>query len=531
MTLRTRLVLALVALSTVGLAVFGVSTYSLYQRSLEQQLDQDLAASANGQGGRLFIDASDAEIDPETCAPVGAAVSTSPFPAGDAGPGSAPGGGLDSYAELRAADGTVLACSDPVVIDARPDLPDDLSVEPGEQQYLTVGSTEGSGTWRALVRGVEAPPATTRISSEGDVVGTAPALPAALEGAVVITAVPTAGLEESLDRLLRIEVVAAACLVSALGAGAWFILRRGLRPLESMAGSAATITAGDLSQRVEPADGRTEVGQLGLALNTMLDGIEDSFRERDATEERLRQFLADASHELRTPLTSIQGFAELFRLAAQNGPADLERLDLPVVMARIEQDADRMRALVEDLLLLARLDAPRALEAQPVDLAVLAAEACDTAAALEPDRSISLEAPEPVLVLGAGDHLRRAIVNLVNNAVKHTPEGSPIEVTVAANAATRRASATVRDHGPGLDDDAVAHVFDRFWQADAARAGAGSGLGLSIVAGIAEEHGGTATAANAAGGGAVFSIELPLAATAASGPGGPSDPAEAISED
>ena len=514
MTLRTRLVVALVALSTVGLAVFGLSTYTLYQRSLQEQLDQDLAASSNGQGGRLFIDSTESEIDPETCAPVGATVSTNPFFPGDGGPGAVPGGGLDAYAELRSADGTVLACSLPTSTDARPDLPDDLEVAPGAEEYLTVGSVEGSGTWRVLVRGIEARPAETRVDSNGNVVGTTRSLPTELDGAMVITAVPTAGLEESLARLLRIELVAALVLLTALGGGAWLILRRGLRPLEEMADSAATITAGDLSQRVEPADERTEVGQLGLALNTMLDGIEDSFREREATEQRLRQFLADASHELRTPLTSIQGFAELFRLAALGGPHDLERLDLPVMLARIEQDADRMKGLVEDLLLLARLDAPKAIDPVALDLAVLAAEACSTAASLQPDRSISLEAPEPVPVRGVGDHLHRAIVNLVNNALKHTPPGTAIEVTVAGNAVTRQASVTVRDHGDGLGPDALAHVFDRFWQADAARAGAGSGLGLSIVAGIAAEHGGRATAANAHDGGAVFTIELPLGATA-----------------
>lgn len=512
MTLRTRLVVALVALSTVGLAVFGISTYTLYQRSLEKQLDQDLAANSLGQAGRLARDASGGGLDPASCQSTGtAATNEVVLPPNLAGSTGVPGGGLDAYAELRSSDGAVVACAVPVSSDSRPDLPDDLRAEPGETQYLTVGSTEGSGSWRVLVRAADAGPSTTQFRTpDGNVVTPTQALDA-LDGATIITAVRTAGIEESLARLLRIELVAAICLLTALGGGAWFILRRGLRPLEEMADSAATITAGDLSQRVEPADDRTEVGQLGLALNTMLDGIEDSFREREATEQRLRQFLADASHELRTPLTSIQGFAELFRLASQGGPHDLDRLDLPVMLARIEQDADRMKALVEDLLLLARLDAPKAVDPVPLDLAVLAAEACSSATSLQGDRTISLEAPEPVPVRGVGDHLHRAIVNLVNNAVKHTPAGTPIEVTVAGNPVTRHASVTVRDHGPGLDDDALAHVFDRFWQADAARVGAGSGLGLSIVAGIAAEHGGQATASNARDGGAVFTIELPLA--------------------
>src|SRR5581483_10008763 len=191
-----------------------------------------------------------------------------------------------------------------------------------------------------------------------------------------------------------------------------------------MAGTARTISAGDLSQRVSPAGGASEVGQLGLALNTMLDDIEAAFAEREATEQRLRQFLADASHELRTPLTSIQGFAELFRCSGEQG-----RVDLPTILRRIEQEAARMKDLVEDLLLLARLDQPRAADRAPVDLAVLAADACSDAVATAPDRPVELDAPEPVIVAGDQTHLRQAIGNLVANAVRHTAPGTPIEVT------------------------------------------------------------------------------------------------------
>ncbi|WP_426573615.1 sensor histidine kinase [Aquihabitans sp. McL0605] len=510
MTLRTRLVIALVLLTTVGLAVFGVSTYTLYRRALEQQLDQDLQANARGQSFRLASDAAQYEIDPETCAPVG--VTSTGTTGIDPGPGfgsrAVPGQGLDAYAELRTSDGTIVACSLPVTESGRPDLPETIKVPAGEEQYFDVGSVDGSGAWRVLATHPGTPPGAT---GNGEA---SPTTPSSVTRATVIVAVRTEGLEASLAQLVRIELIAAVFLLTALGAGAWFVLRRGLRPLEEMADSAATITAGDLSERVEPADDHTEVGQLGLALNTMLDGIEESFRERDATEQRLRQFLADASHELRTPLTSIQGFAELFRLAAAADAAGdaggIERLDLPVMLARIEQDADRMKALVEDLLLLARLDEPRTIDPAPVDLTVLASEACSAAAALHPERPITFQAPLPVEVSGVEDHLHRAIVNLVNNAMKHTSEDTAIEVTVAGNTVTRRATVTVRDHGPGLSDEALEHVFDRFWQADSARVGAGSGLGLSIVAGIATEHGGQATATNAPDGGAVFTIELPL---------------------
>lgn len=489
MTLRLRLVLALVVLSTVGLAVFGITTYTLYQRSLESRLDDQLRTTIAPLSGRLLREAAGVEDGPgfPTRDPTGSSSPGSP-----AGQGA--GFGFDNYAALISADGKVLANSEPVVTASLPDLPDDLAATTGTRLFTT-GSASGSGEWRVLVRPLSqlgtpgAPGSTTS--------GT-------ITGAVVVVATPTADLDEQMDRLLQIELAAAATLLAALAVGAWLVLRRGLRPLEQMAASASTITAGDLSERVEPADGRTEVGQLGLALNTMLDGIEGSFRERDATERRLRQFLADASHELRTPLTSIQGFAELFRLGAGN-----DKVDLPVIMRRIEQESSRMKTLVEDLLLLARLDETRPPAADPVDLTVLAADACSDAAATAPDRAVRLDAASPVVVRGDADHLRQAIANLVTNALKHTPEGTPIEV--ATRVVGDRASVTVRDHGAGISDEARAHVFDRFWQADSARVGAGNGLGLAIVAGIAEEHGGTASVANHPDGGAAFTVDIPLA--------------------
>ena len=274
-----------------------------------------------------------------------------------------------------------------------------------------------------------------------------------------------------------------------------------------MATSARSITAGDLSQRVSPADGRTEVGQLGLALNTMLSEIEAAFQERDATETRLRQFLADASHELRTPLTSIQGFAELFRLGV-----DQDRVQLAVILRRIEEETARMKTLVEDLLLLARLDETRPVERAPVDLAVLAADACSDA-----DRGRS-RSPDRARRAGAGRRRRRPGPSAPGDrepgdqrVATHTRR-QPIEV--GAHLDNGSAVVTVRDHGSGLEPDALAHVFDRFWQADTRASGVGVGLGLSIVAGIAAEHGGTARAANPADGGALFTLELPIDAPA-----------------
>ena len=191
-----------------------------------------------------------------------------------------------------------------------------------------------------------------------------------------------------------------------------------------MADTAKDIAAGDLSQRVEVKQQSTEVGELAVAFNTMLDEIQEAFSERDATEDRLRQFLADASHELRTPLTSIQGFAELFRLGAEN-----PRVDKATIMRRIEEESSRMKGLVEDLLLLARLDQVRQTERTPVDLSVLAADACSDATAAAPGRPVTLHAPQPVVILGVEAHLRQALGNLVTNALNHTPQRTAIDVS------------------------------------------------------------------------------------------------------
>ncbi len=408
-----------------------------------------------------------------------------------------------TYAELRDKSGAILSTIHLIDSSSKPKLPDDLTATPGVNRYFTTGSVSGSGSWRVLVTADPSHATQT-----------------------VVVAVPSGEVTSSLAEFVLIEIAAAVVLLALLSVGSWLILRRGLHPLELMSTTAGKITAGDLSQRVSPSGGPTEVGQLGLALNTMLDDIEEAFHERDVTEQRLRQFLADASHELRTPITSIQGFAELFRVGA-----DHAQVDLPTILRRIEEESARMRVLVEDLLLLAQLDQTREIEAGPVDLAVLAADACSDAVAADRDRPVTLDAPEPVVVRGDEAHLRQAIANLVSNAVSHTPAASALDVSARIDGDS--ATVAVRDHGPGLDDEAQAHVFDRFWQADRARSGSGAGLGLAIVAGIAAEHGGSASAANAPGGGAVFTIRLPRSsvdgseAPAASDPTGASDPTDA----
>jgi two-component system OmpR family sensor kinase len=467
-TLRLRLVLAIGALVTVAQVAFFAVTYTLYRNSQFDRLDTQLRSSEPVVERQLEQAAGLGDGDQ-----------------GDRGSGG-PDGGREgppvlvppgTYGELRGSDGTVLGDVRLTTGVAQPKLPPTLPALSAAGRLFTVDSSSGSGSFRVLA-----------VPHRGET--------------TVIVAIPTTEATNALRRLLLIEGSSVAALLVVLSAGSWLILRHGLRPLERMAVTAHSISGGDLGQRVTPADERSEIGQLGLALNNMLDEIEAAFRQREATEARLRQFLADASHELRTPLTSIRGFAELFRVAG-----DHPRADLPTMMRRIEQESSRMATLVEELLLLARLDEHRPTARQPVDLAVLGADACSDAVVTAPDRRVTLVAPDPVVVAGDEAHLRQAVANLVTNAIRHTPAGSPIEVTARVEAG--EALLVVRDHGPGLDAGALQHAFDRFWQADEARVGSGAGLGLAIVAAVAAEHGGAAEAANAPGGGARFTLRLP----------------------
>jgi len=279
-----------------------------------------------------------------------------------------------------------------------------------------------------------------------------------------------------------------------------------LRPLAQMQRTAGAIAAGDLSQRVEVTDPTTEVGQLGVALNEMMGQIERAFRERADSEARLRRFVGDASHELRTPLTSIRGYAELFRRGAADRPEDLAK-----VMRRIEEEAGRMGILVDDLLLLARLDQGRTVEHEPVDLVRIATDAVDDARAVAPGRPIDFASNGAVAVVGDEARLRQVLANLMQNALRHTPADAAVHVRVTGDGPD--AVLEVADEGPGIPDADLAHVFERFWRADASRArsSGGSGLGLAIVAAIVDAHGGTAEVASEPGRGTAFRIRLPRA--------------------
>jgi two-component system OmpR family sensor kinase len=322
---------------------------------------------------------------------------------------------------------------------------------------------------------------------------------------MLVVATPLDDVYSTLHRLLLIELlVTAAVLAAIVGLGLW-VVRLGLRPLDAIGATAAAIAAGDLSQRVERAEERTEVGRLGLALNAMLAQIESAFKARAASEEKLRRFVADASHELRTPLAAVRAYAELFTRGAERRPEDLARS-----MAGITRESERMSLLVEDLLLLARLDEGRPLAREPVELGEVVGEAVDTALTVEPERPISLDA-ERAVVLGDRDRLRQIVDNLLANAREHTPPQTPVHVSVSTSDGTARIE--VEDAGPGMAPEEAQRVFERFYRADQSRsrASGGVGLGLSIVAAVAEAHGGEASARSEPGKGSTFRIILPLA--------------------
>ena len=321
--------------------------------------------------------------------------------------------------------------------------------------------------------------------------------------AKLVIAFPLSDVNSTLSRLARLEVLAGLLVMIAVAVLALIAVRAALRPLGRIEETAGAIAAGDLTRRVEE-DSRTEVGRLGRALNEMLAQIEHAFHEREESERRLRRFIADASHELRTPLTSVRGYAELFRRGAADRPADLE-----MAMRRIEDDAARMGLLVDDLLLLARLDQGRPLERDQVDLAAVARELVEDSRLLHPEWPVALHGDAAAVIAGDELRLRQAIGNLLANARAHCAEGTPIDVTVADG--EDGVTVSVADHGPGIAPEDAERVFERFFRADPsrARASGGSGLGLSIVQSIALAHGGSATVESAVGEGSTFRLVIP----------------------
>ena len=332
-----------------------------------------------------------------------------------------------------------------------------------------------------------------------------------------------ADVESAVARLRLVTLLIGGVVVLLCALLGWLAIRRSFAPLVEVEETAAAIAAGDLSRRIPERPASTEVGRLTGSLNGMLTQIESAFRARAASEARTRRFAADASHELRTPLASIRGFAELYRQGA------VPPGEVPRTMRRIEDEATRMGGLVEDLLMLARLDERRPARAEPVDLAVLAGDAVHDVRGLDPERPVRLTGlqpgtgPVPAVVIGDEGGLRQVVTNLVANAVRHTPAGTPVEVGVGIEPAPQPDSGAnagpcavieVRDHGSGLPPEEAGKVFQRFYRVDSSRrrgTGGGSGLGLSIVSAVTAAHGGSVDIRTTPGGGATFRDALPLA--------------------
>jgi two-component system OmpR family sensor kinase len=322
---------------------------------------------------------------------------------------------------------------------------------------------------------------------------------------LVIVALPLDSVDTAMSQLVGLELVISLVSGVVLVMVGWWVLHLGIRPLRAMATTAAHVAQGDLSARVPQADPSTEAGELGVALNRMIINIEEAFDARERSQARLHQFVADASHELRTPVATIRGYAELYRKGALT---DRDRLD--DAMRRTEREAIRMGALVDDLLLLARMDEERRLQCATVDLAALAQDAARDAHALDPARTVTAECNAPVYCTADSDRLRQVFANLTRNAIAHTPAGSPIEVH--AEVIGDQAVVEVVDHGPGIDPAFADRVFERFARVDAGRSRdrGGSGLGLAIVRAIVEAHDGTVSIGTTPGGGATATVRLPL---------------------
>lgn len=383
-------------------------------------------------------------------------------------------GASEFFLQLRRPDGTVRELvprlRDPD--DAAPQLPDPLSAARGADPVTVGPASPGGPDYRLLVQ---------KVPGRG----------------TLVAAVPLDQVQGTLRQVLVVEAVATCGVLALLaGAGLW-VLRRGLRPLESMARDADAIASGDRAGRVAPADEDTEVGRLGLALNTMLAA------ER-TTQDRLRRFVADASHELRTPVTAVLGYADLHHQGALAVPEQRER-----VMNGITTEALRMQRLVDDLLLLARLDSAPVRGRGAVDLVEVVGDAVSAARVVAPDRPLTVRAESGAVVHGDGEQLRRVVDNLLANVRNHTPSATAAQVTVRSCAPD--VLVEVADEGPGIPREALPRVFDRFYRAAPAHSGDGSGLGLAIVAAVAQAHGGGVEVVSAPGEGTRVTLRLPTA--------------------
>jgi len=527
--LRVKLIAATLALVAVGLVIISVTGLFAFRDYLASRADRDLRQQFN----LAVLSFQQGSLRPNTIA--------------------AAGGGSITAMRL---EGEQLhqpyrSRSTPLTV-ALPDVPVSQDwVKTHENRPVTVRGLNSHDRWEVIVAAAPYPDFfNPNITHYG----------------TLIVGVDLGNIDGSIARLATIDAIVGAVLLIGLAVIGFAVVRASLRPLTEIERTAGQIATGDLTRRVPEADPRTEVGRLGRAINVMLAHIEAAFRARSASEEaarrseeaarrsalaasqsedRIRRFVADASHELRTPLTAIRGYAEYYRqrggtaaingraaggeaTAAANGDAPISGLskpDLDHLIQRVEQEAKRMGLLVDDMLLLARLDQQRPPDFRTVDLLAIAADALHDARVIAPDRGITLTvgSPDAALVIGDEAGLRQVVGNLMSNAMMHTPKGSPIDITIrVAKLPPERAPGDptepavilqVTDQGPGLSDDQKEHVFERFYRTDRARSrtAGGTGLGLAIVSAMVAAHHGTVWVDSVPGQGATFGFALPLA--------------------
>ncbi|MER6300289.1 HAMP domain-containing sensor histidine kinase [Kitasatospora sp. NPDC001539] len=520
LSLRARLLVLALALVTTGLVVSDTFVLGTVRAQLVEQLDEQLQR----YGLPLSRKPPGRPTTPDIAKP---AVTGRRI--------SLPSQYLVQY---LSSDGKVQAVMRQPVSDSDP-APQLAGLDPSRTASdvpFNLPDQRGNHSWRVLVLPLQTPRAVAPTPGPGPTTGPTPTTGSTPTTGATTTPTPTAApgpnayaapattptyvmvavsredIDATTDKLRTSFLAIGGAVFVLIAALGFFAVRAGLRPLRRIEAGAARIAAGELSHRMPELSGRTEVGRLSIALNGMLTQIEAAFAARAESEARMRRFVADASHELRTPLAGIRGFAELYRMGALPTEADVKR-----TMTRIESEAVRMGTLVEDLLVLARLDEERPLDLAPMDLRTLAADALHDLTALDPSRPVALTgpsgtgAPGAAPVLGDEARLRQVVTNLVGNAVKHTPPGTPVRIGVGGGA-DGTCLLEVADAGPGLTEEQAQRVFDRFYRVDASRSrdnGGGGGLGLAIATALTRAHGGTLTLDTAPGAGATFRVELP----------------------
>lgn len=496
MSIRLRLLLVTALVAVVALVAADTVLYTSLRSFLFSQIDNGLELSHRSVESSISGGAGAMEPPPEAgastpqCAPLdGAPVNTG---------GLAPG----TFIEVRdAKNATIWTCtlrelgSSQVVPPSLPARITGFVANAADDRektvYFTAAAERGDGAYRVRASILRSGPEA---------------------GGTLIVAVPLSGTDSTLDTLRNVELIVTAGALAVALILAWLLVRTSLQPLRDIERTADAITAGQLTERVPADSARTEVGRVARAFNVMLERIESAFAQRDrteadlrASEERMRQFIADASHELRTPLAAVSAYAELFERGAAERPDDLRR-----VLQGIRVESQRMGHLVEDLLLLARLDEGRPLRLEPMDLVAAAGESVAAARVVGPEWPVVLRAAAPVTIEADPLRIRQVIDNLLANVRVHTPPGTSATVTVASDG--RRATVTVADDGPGLSQADAARIFERFFRADPSRSRqhGGAGLGLSIVEAIVHAHAGTVEVSSEQGGGARFSVSLPV---------------------